>query len=446
MRSKLICDYDYSRWSTIETVFYYCVPVFLLQWLGTLSSTVSTKFLSHYHTDALAASGLTYRAFLIVLLCLNGFSFAQGVIIAKSNHKKETIAQLTLFIIMLGILLGLGLLAMPSILTLAHDPAPLVALTVPYFHWLALTCPLIAFNGLWQQCLLVYKKPIWIVAIAILYFIVSVMTNHIFILGIHGHLAYGLAGSAIGELCAQGAVTCLTLVFIQLLPASSLKNSWHHKKNLIQTWVKTLKLGSPIALRWMNEMLAMAVVAIFISYLGKDALGSFRVVMQMDILAFMIAYSMNIILAILLSDTQNKKHFQQIFKVSLSITLSLTLVCSLSFWIFPKLLLMLVFGLKPSSLLTLSAHLLEITGLSLLFSAARQIFNAALRALEDTFWPFVFSIISEWGIAVFGSFLCVMHGNHSMITLWWCIAASHMLACLLSGVRLATYKTKIKLR
>ena len=437
MQSQLVKNHHDSRWHIVKKLFYYCMPVFLLQWLGTLTSTVSAKFLSQYHTDALAASGLTYRAFLIVLLCLNGFSFAQGVMIAKSNHKNETIAQLTAFILILGVLLGLGLLVMPSILTLAHDPAPLVALSVPYFHWLALTCPLIAFNGLWQQCFLIYKKPVWVAVIAILYFIVSVITNHIFILGIHGHLAYGLAGSAIGELCAQGAVTCLTLVFIQLLPSASLKKSWYHKKNLIQTWIKSLKLGSPIALRWMNEMIAMAVIAVLISYLGKDALSGFRVVSQLDILALMIAYSMNIILAILLAHAQSKKAFQKIFRISFFITLSLTFLCSLLFWICPEWLLIDFFNLKPSALLTLSAELLRLTGLGLLFTATRQICNAALRARDDTFWPFIFSIISEWGIAVFGSFLCVMHGNQSMITLWWCLIASQILACALSAARLA---------
>jgi Na+-driven multidrug efflux pump len=431
---------NHSHSALVRKIAYYCVPVVLLQWLGTLSSTVSTNYLSRYHTDALAASGLTYRAFLIVLLCLSGFQFAQGVIIAKSANKKETIAQMTAFILPMGILFGFALLAVPTLLRYAHDSAALIALTVPYFHWLALTCPLIAFNGLWQQCFLIYKKPIWVAIIAIVYFLISVITNHFFILGIHGHHAYGLAGSAMAELCTQGAVACLTLGLIRTLPTFSLSTIWFYKKNCMRAWVKSLKLGSPLALRWLNEMMAMAVVAIFISYLGKDALSSFRLVTQMDILAFMIAYSMNFVLAILLANAPSQSILQKIFYTSLWITLSLTLVCSLAFWICPQWLLMHFFDLKPSPLLTLSVQMLQLTGVGLLFSATRQICNAALRAFEDTFWPFIFSIFSEWGVAVLGSFLCVMYGNHSMITLWLCVVASHMVACLLSIARLASFK------
>lgn len=428
-----------SHWDTFKTISYYCLPVILLQWLGVFTSTLSTRFLSQYHTDALAASGLTYRAFLIVLLCLNGLQFAQGVMIAKAENRKQTIAQLTPLILLIGIVLGFTLLAMPMVLTWFHDSSHLVVLTVPYFHWLALTCPLIAFNGLWQQCFLVYKKPMWIVAVACIYFVAAVLSNHAFILGFHSINAHGLAGSSMAELTAQAIVMLFTLACITRLPQLSLSNIWIYRDNILKAWRKALSLGWPIALRWMNEMLALAIVAIFIGYLGSNALSGFRVVSQLDLLVLMIPYSMNIILALLLAQSTQRTLFNKTFSMSLSITIALILVCSVTFWLCPEWLLIHFFDLsshKPQ-LLKLSAEMLMITGVGQLFNACRQICNAALRALDDTLWPFIFSVISYWGIAVLGSWLCLHDNNHAMIMIWWCVNGTYIFACLLSIIRLS---------
>jgi|GEM_PF-2970522 len=433
-----------SGWDLFKTIGIYCLPVILLQWLGVLTSTFSTSFLAQFHTSALAASGLTYRAFLIILLCLNGLQFAQGVIIAKSKNKEAIIPQLTSLILIIGCLLGLGLLWMPSILFWFHDSSALIKLTIPYFHWLALTCPFIAFNGLWQQIFLVYKKPTWIVGIACLYFIVSVFSNHIFILGFHHIHAYGLAGSSIAELCAQLSVTILSLILILKLPQLSWRKIWFHRPNMLHTWFRALNLGWPIAFRWMNEMLAMGIIAILIGYLGTLALGSFRVVSQLDLLVLMIPYSMNIILALLLSKPQDLDNFQKTFRMSLYITLTIILLCSLMFWIWPQWLLIHFFHISTHQphLFHLSVHMLMITGIGQLFNAIRQLCNAALRALDDTLWPLIFSMISFWGIGVLGSWLAVHYTSHHMIMIWWCVNITYIVACALSAAKLIIYFNK----
>jgi Na+-driven multidrug efflux pump len=443
MRKKIAYN-DQNGVALFKTICFYCLPVILLQWLGVLTSTFSTNFLSQYSTNALAASGLTYRAFLIVLLCLNGFQFAQGVIIAKSPNKEALIPQLTSLILILGCSLGLGLLFVPDILYAFHDSSRLVKLTIPYFHWLALACPFIAFNGLWQQIFLVYKKPYWIVAVALLYFVTAVIGNHIFILGAHGHYGFGLTGSSMAELCAQALVTILSLILIAQLPGFSIQKIWFYKPDFIHTWIRSLHLGWPIALRWMNEMLALGIVAIFIGYLGTNALGGFRVVSQLDLLVLMIPYSMNIILALLLAKPQSLDSFQKIFRMSLTITLATILLCSLIFWLCPGWLLSHFFHISPNHarLYHLSIHMLMITGIGQIFNAIRQLCNAALRALDDTFWPFLFSIISYWGIAVFGSWLLTLHEHHHMLALWWCVNATYIIACILSAVRLAFHLNK----
>lgn len=428
-----------TTWDLCKTIAYYCLPVILLQWLGVLTSTYSTRFLSQYHqAPALAASGLTYRAFLIVLLCLNGLQFAQGVIVAKSENKEEVIPQLTSLILLIGCILAATMLTMPTVLGWFYHSTQLIHLTIPYFHWLALACPFIAFNGLWQQCFLVYKKPLWIVAIAILYFLVAVTANHFFILGFHQYHAFGLAGSSMAELAAQIAVTLFTLICIYFLTNFSYKNLIKHTSYFYNTWLRALRLGWPIALRWMNEMIAIAVIAIMIGYLGNNALAGFRVVSQLDILVLMIPYSMNIILALLLAKPQSIISFQKTFRVSISITLIIILLCSMAFWICPQWLLIHFFALDPHkpSLLLLSTHLLIITGIGQIFNALRLICNAALRALDDTFWPCIYSIISYWGIAVIGAWFFVMHEHHHMIALWWCLNSAYILASLLSGWRL----------
>jgi Na+-driven multidrug efflux pump len=243
------------------------------------------------------------------------------------------------------------------------------------------------------------------------------------------------------ELTAQAIVMLFTLACITRLPPLSLSNIWFYRDHLLTAWRKALNLGWPIALRWMNEMLALAIVAIFIGYLGSNALSGFRVVSQLDLLVLMIPYSMNIILALLLAQSKQQVIFNKTFSISLSITLILIFICSLAFWLYPKWLLIHCFDLstqKPQ-LLKLSVKMLMITGLGQLFNACRQICNAALRALDDTLWPFIFSLISYWGIAVLGSWLCIHYENHSMIMIWWCVNGAYILACLLSILRLCYY-------
>ena len=111
--------------------------------------------------------------------------FAQGVLVAQAKDKAAYIKSMFYLILAISIILGIFVLCMPSILLANHQSPHLVKLTIPYFFWLALCCPLMAVNGLWQQCFLVFQKPIWILYLAITYFIIAVAGNYIFILGWH---------------------------------------------------------------------------------------------------------------------------------------------------------------------------------------------------------------------------------------------------------------------
>ena len=110
-----------STLSLIKSISYYCLPVILLQWLGVLTSTLSTRFLAQYHGAALAASSLTYRVFLIILLCLNGMQFAQGVLIAKHKHCSELIVAMNYLILLIGLILGGLVLFTPHLLQWTHQ-------------------------------------------------------------------------------------------------------------------------------------------------------------------------------------------------------------------------------------------------------------------------------------------------------------------------------------
>ena len=249
---------------------------------------------------------------------------------------------------------------------------------------------------------------------------------------------FGLAGSSIAECVAQTGVLLLTLILANYIKQINVKQCFSFSKSIFTTWGKALKVGWPICLRWLNEMIAAAILAFLIGHLGSLALGGFRLVSQLDILVLMIPYSMNIILAILLAEPSKKFINIKIFNTALCITFILLLLVSLALWFMPKYLLVHFYDVNPkqTALLHLSIVLLMLTGIGQLFNGIRQICNAALRSKRDTLWPFIYSVVCYWGIAVLGSWIAIQHYHLGMITVWWLFNIMHFILCILSAGRL----------
>ena len=229
-------------------------------------------------------------------------------------------------------------------------------------------------------------------------------------------------------------IACLNALFTSI----SLQAIFKRSTTLWKDWLAALKLGWPIACRWINEMIAAAVIVILIGHLGQLSLASYRLSSQLDLLVLMIPYSMNIILAILLASPQSKPHFQKLFTISLSVTLSILFMCSLVFWLAPQWLLVKFFDVNTHTthLLKLSSIVLMISGLSQLFNATRQLCNAALRALGNTLSPFYYSLACLWLIGVGGSHVVVHYYHQGLIAICWCVAIAYIIASLLSAWKL----------
>ena len=78
---------------------------------------------------------------------------------------------------------------------------------------------------------------------------------------------------------------------------------------------------------------------------------------------------------------------------------------------------------------------LRIVAVSEPMFAALIIFEGVFNGIGDTRAPFVFSIISMWGVRIVGTCLCVFFLHAGLELVWVCMVGDNVTRCLLLGHR-----------
>ena len=281
------------------------------------------------------------------------------------------------------------------------------------------------------------KVTLWATIIAA---ITNAVLDYALIFGKFGLPALGLSGAAYATI---GTTFAAVLIMAGYILKGDLARSFQIFHRLWRfdaiTFVKTLKIGVPIALTLAAEMSVMTFCAFMMGWLGTIQLAAHGIIMQIATTAFTIPFALSQVTSARIGKALGARDYESARRASwVAIQLSIFFAALTGF----------VFASVPEALV--SAFLdsrkedslpVVVVGVAMLYIVAgyqiannvQIVANGALRGLEDTKTPMWLVCFSQWGVGVTVSYISAFHLGLGASGIWLGIACGlASSACLLS--------------
>lgn len=429
------------------------VPLALTGIVGASTGFFETMFLAKLGTNILAAGALVswlYGTFAVILYG------TLGSINILVSHKHGANDQVGISLVARdGLLLSL-LMSIPAFflfwnispifLIFGQNPS-VVLLAKSYLHALAwgllpnfISIAIFEFIiGLGHARIIMYFT-VFGVSLVIFF-------SYAFIFGAFGFPALGIAGAGWGMTTSYWIIAIVMSVFVL-----TYKDYKHYFRLIINKnkpsylW-ELLKVGFPIGAMYCFEVGFFFALTLVMGSLGSQLLAANQIVMQY------LCMLMSIIFSIAQAITVRMGHLLGAKDVNLAkragytgIMLSAILmgIIAIVFWTFPSLLISVDLDLHSSSNANIINEIKILFAVSALFQiieATRISLFGALRALKDTNFTLLASIISFWGIALPIGYTLATYFQLGGIGLWWGMVLGATCSVLLLYWR---FKSKIR--
>lgn len=380
------------------------IPAILAQLAQMSLGVIDTLMAGNYSSNALAAVGTGFNAFMIIFSLFMGLMMAINPMVAHFNGqgKMESIGktfQMGMFLaIIFGIITFILLRNVDPFLTLLGVEEAIVETTGGYLKALSWGC-VFAFlfialrsgnEGLFST------KIIMICSFMVIPF--NLLFNTWFIYGGLGVPAMG----AIGVGYATSVVWTLLFLFLLFFtwrnPSFASLNIF--KKVRLPTW-KLIKeffsIGTPMSLGLLMEVSMFGMIGILVARYGVDLTGAHQIAMNIATVAFMVPWGLSIAITARVGYWMGRQDYRQ---------MRLSGFCGIGASLFfqaVSVTIMLFFRYELVGVYTDNQAIIEISA-SLIFLAAIFQFSdglqvnsaGALRGMKDTKIPTVYMAIAYW--------------------------------------------------
>ncbi|CAM2967584.1 MATE efflux family protein [Legionella steigerwaltii] len=429
--------------SNFQSLLSLAVP---LIFTGLLQSSVYffvTLFLAHVSQDALAAGSLVAWLFGTFNVIIIGILNSINVLIAHRYGAQDEHGISLVFRDGFWLACILTIPACyffwhiaPLLLYLGQNQA-LVKLTESYLH--ALTWGL--FANFITVVLLEFVIGLGKTRLALLFSALNVSLNILFsfvlIFGKFGFPALGVAGAGWGTTIGFW-ITALFFtgyIFTNKNYKPYTRLLFAHIKPFYL--IELLKIGAPLGIMYCIEIGFFFVLILIMGSLGNQLLAANQITLQylciLISIIFSIAQAITVRIGHLLGegDIVTAKHAGYIGTFASVIFM---FVAALFYWFFPELLIGIDFDIHESDnqdVVHFAIQLLAVSAIFQIFESARISLFGALRALKDTRYTLVISIISFWGIALPVGYLFAIPLQWGGVGLWWGMSLAAFISVLL---------------
>ncbi len=432
-------------------------PVVFTQLAQMAIGTTDILMVGALGKEALAAVALTLAVYYTLWGLGSGVTGAIAPMIAhilgaRANDVigvRTTIRMGLWAVILMAVPLDAILAFSPDILKLIGEPAALADMGGPFAHVLTIGLPFgLTFMAL-RGYVLALKKPqttLYVISGAIF---VNAFLDYALIFGHFGAPRLGIMGSAIASVTAY-MFECLSLLAI-IFVTEDLRRYRMFRRFDMPDWGKLteiFKLGVPMGLSWVFEILFFNTGALVMGYFGAAALAAHQVALNFISILFMVpmgigmASSVRIGLAVGAGNADGVRR-AGLTALGLGAILNGTLALLLA--IFPR----TVAGLYFDESTPENADLLNQAVVFLRAAAAFEIFDAlqaiaiqSLRGLKDTKVPMVITGIAYWVIGFPASLFLSFYTPLKGLGVWIAFIISLVFVAAMLLVRFA-YKSGV---
>ncbi len=389
------------------------VPMALTQFMVIASSFLCMMMLAKLGHEVLAASALISSLNIAITVISMSLLFSLSVLVSHKYGTKDYLAiknflhQGWLIALIISIVTMLILWNIYPILIFFHQDPTLARIVEEFFHislWRILPLLLSVCNQ--QICYGIHKQKIDLIA-NIIGVSILLISSYIFIFGKFGCPALGVVGFGYAIILQSlGYFTFIMGCFYYLddfkpfhLFDICLKQNWHQLKYL-------LKIGVPISLQISAEVLALAVSATFMGWLGVNTLAAYQITLQYQFLVVTPIFAISQACGVLVGQAYSSQQFTEVKLLSsgsIRITVILMSSIGLIFILFPKALASLYLNLSDpanNQTIHLTVILFAAIAISQLFDGIKNILMGSLRGLLDTKFSMLIGILSIWVVGM----------------------------------------------
>lgn len=434
------------------------LPLIASQLVYASSPFVSTAMVARLGKDALAASVLISMIWFLCLVIFFGILNAVTVMVSHQygarNYRgiSETMGQGFILSGIICVFMFAVLQLVPLFLHWSAQPPVVLQLGHEYLHAMLWTIPSMVFLVFYEQFLTAIGRPKIVLRCSLLIIPIEIPLIYCLIFGKLGLPACGIAGVGYG-LAVTFFVTLVGMV-IYLVKAKYYQPyqifarintfNWNIQKEF-------LRVGLPMGFMHVIEVSAFTIMTFMIGHFGTVTLAAHQILMQYLGFAVNIVFAMSQAVSIRVGHAvgqQNLTDVKQASYVGVYLNFLLISLVALIFMLVPKFLIALDLQTNTAidfNLVKQAQHLLFIGAIFLMLENFRIIGFGALRALKDTYFSMITSLIGFWIIGISLAFILGFTLNFKGPGIWWGLTLGIATATVIVLARLRYLLQKVDL-
>lgn len=378
------------------------IPIILSQLGQVLVSQVDNMMVGALGTVELAAAAFANSVFVIMMIIGMGFSFGLTPLVGHAWSRKDHATTGKLLRnsfytnTVLAFILSIVMIVVSFFFDYMGQDQEVVALAVPYYRILVLSFLPFLWFFTFKQFAEGIGDTMNAMIITLAANVLNIILNYVLIFGHWGADAYGLNGAGYATLITR--VMMPIAFFFVLRYHKVFWRYWVHAYNskIEKASVRSLiKVGTPISMQMLLEVMAFALTAIMAGWLGVVPLAAHQIAIGLASVTFMIVTGVSSATTIRVSHQYSKGDFvgmKRAANASFHLVLVFMMFTAMTFIWFRYQLPELYSN--NQSVINLSAQLLIIAAIFQLFDGMQVVSLGALRGLADVKHAMIYSVIS----------------------------------------------------
>jgi MATE family multidrug resistance protein len=298
-----------------------------------------------------------------------------------------------------GILAGLAMAALLPLLPWLGQPREVVDAIAAYWLAICAMLPGFALSLVYKQTLEAIERPWLAVLLSFTAVVFNAALNWVLIYGHFGMPALGLDGAGIGTAIAIWFSLALQMLVCHRMP--SLRERFAGVDADAAHRARLRHEGLPMGWQYVLEGGSVAVVGVFVGWLGAKALAANQVVMAVTGVLYMVPLGMAAATSIRIAQAIGGEERARLRAIGIA---GLTVATA---WLGIATVLLTVFArpiahafIDDPVVIGLAAALFFTVGVMQVLDGVQSVSLGALRGMLDSHWPTRVSLLAYWGLAV----------------------------------------------
>lgn len=433
-------------WKEFKITFYLSLPLILSEVLQSSTPFFGVLIIARLGQQALAASALVNLAWFTLMAFSFGMLNAVSILVSrlygeqKQSQIKIVMSQVYIMVLLISAIILALFCLLPYLLVWTGQPNEVVQLGTLYIHALRWAIPTLILMIAFDQFLYGLHKTRLIFIISALQIPFEILAMFVLTFG-WGVPALGIQGVGYGQALVfiMGVVGMIT--YLNLSPQFRIYRIARYITWCPYYFWMLLKVGLPIGLMYLIEVLAFFCLGVMIAHINSVALAANQITIQYLSIILTVTMAISQVVTVRVGYAIGQNTIQSVgsyVATGLALGLLITLVTQAVYWVIPYQLLAINVGYDrdAGALLAYFKQLIILAGFYQIVDCCRVIISGALRAFKDTSFLMISSLIAYFIIAIPTAYCFGFIFNWGSVGVWCGMIIGSVLGAIIVYTRL----------